>query len=178
MKKIFVLLLLPLSVIAQKNEATLLKEFMSGQHKYFKFNGNVLVSKDKKIIYQQALGFADLSSGRMLNDSSVFELASISKQFTAMGIMICKEKGMLSYDDNLKKYFPQLPYDNITIRNLLTHTSGIPSYEDQFDKNWDHKKIAFNKDIVEMLVQRKDTLFFKPGSKWRYSNTGCALLAS
>jgi len=114
----------------------------------------------------------------LLNDSSVFELASVSKQFTAMGIMILKEKGSLSYEDKIKKYFPQLPYDNITVRNLLTHTSGIPSYEEQFEKNWDRKKIAFNKDIIDMLSQRKDTLFFKPGSKWKYSNTGYALLAS
>jgi len=71
-----------------------------------------------------------------LNDSSVFELASVSKQFTAMGIMILKDRKLLSYENNIKKYFPQLPYDNITIRNLLTHTSGITSYEDQFEKNW------------------------------------------
>ena len=112
-----------------------------------------------------------------MNDSSVFELASVSKQFTAMGIMICKERDLLSYYDNIKKFFPDLPYDNITVRNLLTHTSGLPSYEDQFEKNWDHKKIAFNKDIIDML-ERHDTLFFKPGTKWKYSNTGYALLAS
>jgi CubicO group peptidase (beta-lactamase class C family) len=60
----------------------------------------------------------------------------------------------------------------------LTHTSGIPSYEDQFEKIWDRKKIAFNKDIIDMLAQRHDTLFFQPGTKWKYSNTGYALLAS
>jgi CubicO group peptidase (beta-lactamase class C family) len=114
----------------------------------------------------------------MLNDSSVFELASVSKQFTAMGIMILKEKGKLSYDDNIQKYFPLLPYTTITIRHLLTHTSGIPSYEDQFEKNWDRKKIAFNKDVIDMLVRLKDSLRFKPGSKLEYSNTGYALLAS
>jgi CubicO group peptidase (beta-lactamase class C family) len=178
MKKIIILLLLPLSIAAQKDYPSLLRQFMSGQHQYFHFNGNVLVAKDGKVLYQQALGYADLSANRMLNDSSVFELASLSKQFTAMSIMICKEKGLLSYNDNIKKFLSQLPYDNITIRNLLTHTSGLPSYESQFEKRWDHKKIAYNKDVVEMLGQAKDTLFFKPGSKWQYSNTGYALLAS
>jgi CubicO group peptidase (beta-lactamase class C family) len=178
MKKIFLLLLLPFSLAAQKNYIPALREFMTGQHDYFHFNGNVLVAKGGNIIYQQAFGYADYNSKRMLNDSSVFELASVSKQFTAMGIMICKERGLLSYEDNIKKFFPNIPYDNITIRNLLTHTSGIPSYEDQFEKKWDRKKIAFNKDVIEMLQQQKDTLFFKPGSKWQYSNTGFAVLAS
>ena len=178
MKKILLLLFIPVFATAQKDHAKLLQEYMTGQNKYFQFNGTILVAEKGKPIYQQALGYADYNTKRMLNDSSVFELASVSKQFTAMGIMILKEKGSLSYEDNIKKYFPQLPYDNITIRNLLTHTSGIPSYEDQFEKNWDRKKIAFNKDIIDMLSRRKDTLFFKPGSKWRYSNTGYALLAS
>jgi CubicO group peptidase (beta-lactamase class C family) len=178
MKKIILLLLLPVSLVAQKNYPLLLKQFMTGQHDYFRFNGNVLVAKGGNIIYQQDLGYADFNSKRPLNDSSVFELASLSKQFTAMGIMILKEKKLLDYDDNIKKFFPAFPYPAITIRHLLTHTSGLPGYEDQFEKKWDRKKIAFNKDIIEMLRQEKDTLFFKPGSKWKYSNTGYALLAS
>ena len=177
MKKIILLLILPFSLAAQKDHSSLLHGFMNGQHDYFRFNGNVLVAKGGNIIYQQALGYADFNSKRNLNDSSVFELASVSKQFTAMGIMICKERGLLSYDDNIKKFFPDLLYDNITVRNLLTHTSGLPSYEAQFEKYWDRKKIAFNKDIVEMLELRKDTLLFKTGSKWMYSNTGFAILA-
>ena len=178
MKKILLLLFVPVFAAAQKDHAKLLQEYMTGQNKYFQFNGNILVAEKGKPIYQQSLGYAAYNTKRMLNDSSVFELASVSKQFTAMGIMILRDRKLLSYENNIKKYFPQLPYDNITIRNLLTHTSGIPSYEDQFEKNWDRKKIASNKDVIDMLVQRHDTLFFKPGSKWKYSNTGYALLAS
>ena len=178
MRKLFVLLLFPFAVSAQNNYPQLLKQFMTGQHDYFRFNGNAIVIKQGKIIYQQALGYADYNSNRPLNDSSVFELASLSKQFTAMGIMILKEKRQLNYDDNVKKFFPDFPYDNITIRHLLTHTSGLPSYEDQFAKYWDHKKIAHNSDVLDMLAQRKDTLFFQQGTKWRYSNTGYAVLAS
>jgi CubicO group peptidase (beta-lactamase class C family) len=178
MKKLLLLILFPLSLSAQKDVGALLKQFMTGQHDYFHFNGNVLAADGGIPFYQQSLGYADFNSKRMLNDSSVFELASVSKQFTAMGIMICKERGLFSYDDNIKKFFPGLPYNNITVRHLLTHTSGIPSYEDQFEKKWDRKKIAFNKDVIEMLSGVNDTLFFKPGSKWQYSNTGYALLAS
>src|SRR5258708_2299735 len=84
MKKIFLFLLLPLSLAAQKNYPSLLRQFMNGQHDYFRFNGNVLIAKKGNIIYQQALGYADFNTKRQLNDSSVFELASLSKQFTAM----------------------------------------------------------------------------------------------
>lgn len=178
MKKIFLLLLLPISLAAQNDHAALLRQFIKGQHDYFRFNGNVLVAKNGNIIYQDALGYADYNTKRPLNDSSVFELASVSKQFTAMGIMILKEKKQLSYDDNINKYFPDLPYDNITIRHLLTHTSGLPEYEEQFEKNWDHKKIAYNKDLIEMIKRQKDTLFFTPGTSWKYSNAGYAILAA
>jgi CubicO group peptidase (beta-lactamase class C family) len=178
MKKLLLVLLLPLSLAAQKDHAALLKQFMTGQHDYFRFNGNILIARGGNIIYSQSLGYADLNSKRKLNDSSVFELASVSKQFTAMAIMLLKERRQLSYDDNVKRFFPDFPYDSITIRHLLTHTSGLPEYENQFEKKWDHKKIAFNKDVIEMLKQEKDTLFFKPGSKWQYSNTGYAVLAS
>lgn len=177
MRKIFILLLLPVFTFSQTNHNRLLTEYMTGQSKYFQFNGNILVAEKGKVIYQQALGYADYNTKRMLNDSSVFELASVSKEFTAMGIMILKEKKLLSYDDFVKKYIPDFPYDNLTIRQLLTHSSGLPAYEDQFEKYWDRKKIANNNDVLEMLKQRKDTLYFKPGTKWRYSNTGYAMLA-
>ncbi|HMK03772.1 MAG TPA: serine hydrolase [Ferruginibacter sp.] len=178
MKRLMALLLFPISLAAQKDQSAQLKQFMAGQHAYFRFNGNILVARGGNIIYRQSLGEADLFSKRKLNDSSVFELASVSKQFTAMGIMILKEKKELSYDDNVKKFFPGFAYDNISIRQLLTHTSGLPEYEEQFEKKWDHKKIAYNKDIFEMLAKENDSLLFKPGSRWQYSNTGYAVLAA
>jgi CubicO group peptidase (beta-lactamase class C family) len=178
MKKFLLFLLLPCTLSAQKNYIPALREFMDGQHTYFRFNGNILVAKNGNIMYQQAFGYADYNTKRMLNDSSVFELGSVSKQFTAMGIMILQEKRQLSIENPVKNYLPDFPYDNITIRQLLTHTSGLPDYVGQFEKYWDHKKIAFNKDVIEMLRQQKDTLLFKPGSKWQYSNTGYAVLAA
>jgi CubicO group peptidase (beta-lactamase class C family) len=178
MKKCLVLLLFPLSLCAQNHVSARMQQFIRGQHDYFGFNGNVVVAKEGRVLYQDALGFASMEPKRMLTNNSVFELASLSDQFTAMSIMICKEKGLLRYDDNLKLFFPQLPYDNITIRNLITHTSGLPNYEDQFKMYWDHGKIAANSDVVDMLKKRNDSLLFKPGTKYRNSNTGYVLLAS
>ena len=142
------------------------------------FNGNVLVSKNGVIVYQGSFGYSNFDSKERLNDSSLFELASVSKQFTAMAIMILKERGLLSYDDNVKKFIPELPYEGMTIRHFLTHTSGIPDYMDEFDKGWDPKKIAFNDDMIKLLAKNKPPVLFKPGEKWEYSNTAYALLAS
>jgi CubicO group peptidase (beta-lactamase class C family) len=142
------------------------------------FNGNVLVSKNGAIVYQKSFGYSNYDSQEKLNDSSLFELASVSKQFTAMAIMMLKERGSLSYEDNVKKYLPELPYEGMTIRHFLTHTSGIPDYEAEFNKGWDPKKIAFNDDMIKLLVKNKPKVLFKPGEKWEYSNTAYALLAS
>lgn len=153
-------------------------EYLSGQSKYFKFNGNVLVAERGEIIYEKSFGLADFDSNRQLNDSSVFELASVSKQFTAMGILLLEQKGVLSLQDSLRKFFPELPYSGITIHHMLTHISGLPDYMDVMDEKWDRTRIAGNADIVALLAQEKPEAHFKPGTKWEYSNTAFALLAS
>ncbi len=158
--------------------STKLDEYLSGQAKYFRFNGNVLVADKGKIIYQKSYGFADFDSQRMLNDSSVFELASVSKQFTAMSILMLLEKGKLKLTDSLRQYFPELPYSNITIRHMLTHTSGLPDYERAMNEKWDKSKIAFNNDMIRFLAAEKLPVNFLPGAKWEYSNTAFAILAS
>ncbi len=177
MRKFILAFLFPISLFAQKGKADLLRQFMTGQHDYYGFNGNVLIAENGKAIYKQSLGYADFDSKKMLDENSVFELASVSKQFTALGIIFCRENGLLNYNEKVKKYLPDFPYGNISILHLLMHTSGLPEYEEQFAKNWDHKKIAYNQDVVDMLLKVHDTLFFTPGTSWKYSNTGYALLA-
>lgn len=142
------------------------------------FNGTILVAGGDTVLYQNSFGMADHSSGRMLNDSSVFELASVSKQFTAMGIMLLKAKGLLSYEDSLRHFFPELTYPGITIRQLLQHTSGLPDYMDLVMKHTAADSIATNADMIRLLATYKPAPLFKPGTKWEYSNTGYALLAS
>src|SRR5689334_6222702 len=90
-----------------------------------KFNGNVLFARNGKVIYQKSFGWRNFDTREQLNDSSLFELASVSKQFTAMAIMMLKQQGKLSYDDDVRKYLPELPYEGMTVRHFLTHTSGI-----------------------------------------------------
>ncbi|MCL9805471.1 serine hydrolase [Flavobacterium amniphilum] len=144
-----------------------------------KINGNVLIAEKGKVIYSRSFGLANETTKEKLNENSIFNLASVSKQFTAMAIMILKEKGKLNLDDDIKKYLPELSfYKGVTIRNLLNHTGGLPDYMQLMDSLFDKSKIATNKDIITIFSKHQPKIVFEPNTKWEYSNTGYALLAS
>jgi CubicO group peptidase (beta-lactamase class C family) len=166
------------AAMAAQNKAAQLDSLFTQLHRNQQFFGNVLIAEKGKVTYQKSFGKADYAANADLDAGSVFELASVSKQFTAMGIMLLKKQGKLSYDDSLRKFIPELPYYNITIRQLLHHTSGLPDYMELFTGNWDTTKIATNKDMVALLAKKKPAVLFAPGEKWEYSNTGYALLSN
>lgn len=171
---LFVLLILWISpLFAQQKilESALLQAESNG------FSGVILVAEDGKVLLEKAIGYRTFENNTPLQSSDVFEIASISKQFTAMIVMMCKEKKMLSFDDPVEKYL-DIPYKGITIRQLLTHTSGLPDYQDIMDKHWDKSKIAGNPDILEYLNRYSPPMIFEPREKYEYSNTGYVLLAS
>jgi len=141
------------------------------------FSGVVLIAENSKPVYYKAFGYREFENQIPLQISDIFELASVSKQFTAMIIMMLKEKGLLNYDDSVSKYL-QIPYKGMTIRNLLTHTSGLPDYQEIMDKYWDKSKVAGNPDCIEYLNKYAPPKHFEPGEKYEYSNTGYMLLAS
>lgn len=141
------------------------------------FNGAVMALDKGKIIFRKTYGYSNYETKQFLNDSSLFELASCSKQFIAMAILILKEQGKLKLTDTLQKYIPLLPYKNITIENLLTHTSGIPDYMELLSKHWDKHKFATNYDVVELLTKYKPKIYFLPNEIFDYSNTGYVLLS-
>ncbi len=177
MYKYLILFLLSAPLICKAQHNTKIDHYLNGEYQQG-FNGNVLIAQHGKIIYQKAFGYRNLDLKLPLNNSSLFDLASVSKQFTALSILQLKEQGKLKLTDSLRAYFPQLPYHNITIQNLLTHTSGLPDYLNQMTKKWDHKQIAFNNDVLEFLASNKPKPLFPPGSQYEYSNTGYILLAS
>jgi CubicO group peptidase (beta-lactamase class C family) len=153
--------------------------FLTSHYNNGNLNGNVLIAEKGNVIYKKSFGFSNESTKEKLNENFIFELASVSKQFTAMAIVILKEKGKLNYDDKMSKYIPELSnYDNITVRHLLNHTSGLPDYMEIMDTVFDKSKIATNKDIISIFAKLKPKILFKPNTKWEYSNTGYALLAS
>lgn len=141
------------------------------------FSGVVLIAENNKPIYYKAFGYREFEKQIPLKKSDIFELASVSKQFTAMIIMIMHERGELNYDDSVSKYL-EIPYNGITIRNLLTHTSGLPDYQAVMDQYWDKTKVAGNPDCIEYLNKYAPPKHFEPGDKYEYSNTGYMLLAS
>ena len=167
----------PFYSFAQDSIRTRLDTYMRAAEKTG-FNGDVLTAKNGKIVYQQAFGYRDFDSRALLDNQSAFTLCSVSKQFTAMAVMLLKEQHKLKLTDTLRKYFPELPYHNITIANMLTHTSGLPDYQLLMVHNWDHSKIAGNADLIKMLAEKRPPVFFKPGEKYRYCNTGYVMLAA
>lgn len=171
---LFVLLILLISpLFAQQKilESALLQAESNG------FSGVVLVAEDGKILLEKAIGLRSFENKIPLQSTDVFELASLSKQFTAMIVMMCKEKKMLSFDDPVENYL-EIPYKGITIRQLLTHTSGLPDYQAIMDAHWDKSKVAGNPDILEYLSRYAPPVIFEPGEKYEYSNTGYVLLGS
>ncbi len=142
------------------------------------FNGNVLVAVHDSVIYKNTFGYSDLSKKEPLNIKSVFQLASVSKQFTAVAMMMLHERGLVNYEDTLQKFIPELPYKNITIRELLSHRSGLPNYMYFSGKYWHNKKeFLTNNDVLDILIKHKPAPEFLPDKRYKYSNTGYALLA-
>lgn len=140
------------------------------------FNGSVIVAKEGEVLFKANIGFSDLENKIPINDSTIFELASMGKQFTAMGIMLLKESGKIEYDNLIQNYFPTLPYKEVTIRHLLTMSSGIPDYL-TFSDYYDGNSILTNEDIVTFYSKNKPDLEFKPGNQFKYSNINYLLLA-
>ncbi len=178
MKKLLILFLLPYVSLGQNNYSGMLDTFMQKEVSVNNFNGNILIAKAGNIIYQKSFGYSNYDTQELLDSNSIFELQSITKQFTAMGILQLIEKGKLSFTDSLRKFFPELPYSNITIQQLLTHTSGLPDDMDLMIANWNHKILASNNDLIKILADKKPPPDFQPGKKWEYSNTAFELLSS
>lgn len=142
----------------------------------------VLLIGNGKIIYERGFGITDLRTMHPIDAKTNFRLASVTKQFTAMAVMLLVHDGKLRYQDRLTDVFPDFPEygRQITIRNLLNHTSGLRDYEDLmtgYDPNLPDDQLQQIRDqqVMELIKQQKTTKF-APGSKWEYSNSGYVLL--
>ncbi len=138
----------------------------------------VLVSRDGRVLMRKAYGGADLELGVPMRPDHVFRLGSITKQFTAVGILMLADEGKLSLDDEITKFFPGYPTHGrrITVEHLLTHTSGIRSYTSI--PEW--RPLTRN-DLTPaelIAVFRDQPMDFAPGTDWRYNNSGFALLGA
>ena len=143
----------------------------------------VLVIKNGREVFKRSYGVTDLRTRKKIDEHTNFRLASVSKQFTAMAVMLLVHDGKLHYDDSLTGVFPDFPQygKSITVRHLLSHTSGLEDYEDLLMKQYGNtplEQIPQIKDagVLELLKQQSRTKF-PPGTKWDYSNSGYAVLS-
>jgi len=145
----------------------------------------LLVKQNGNVVFAQGYGVRDLRGKEKIGASTNFRLASVSKQFTAMAIMLLVYDGMLRYDETLRDIFPEFPAygKSITVRNLLNHTSGLPDYEDlmaareknEFQTLWSPEKQIQDAEVLQLL-EKESQGKFAPGTKWEYSNSGYVVL--
>jgi CubicO group peptidase (beta-lactamase class C family) len=142
-----------------------------------------LVKKDGRVLFKRGFGVRDLRSKARIDARTNFRLASCSKQFTAMAIMLLVHDQKLRYDETLTEIFPEFPGygKSITVRNLLNHTSGLPDYEqlmaavEKKDPVWSAERQITDQEVLQLL-EKESRGKFAPGSKWEYSNSGYVLL--
>lgn len=149
-------------------------------HREHEMTGNVAVSENGKVVYQRSFGFADAGAQKLNNVNTKFELASVSKIFTAVAVLQLKDRGLVDLDAPFQHYFPEFPYSKISIRHLLAHTSGLPDIETLADsliaKN-PVKQFTIHDELENVLTYSSGhALKFQPGEQWSYSSAGYHLL--
>lgn len=155
-----------------------IRNYTSQLSQKFGFNGSILVAKNGKILFEEHIGRKDLRLKDPIDSTSIYQLASVSKQFTAAAILLLYQEGKLDLDDFASKYLTDFPYDNIKIRHLLNHTSGLPNYMYAAEHNWKSKTPPDNTAMLDLMDKLKMRPYFKPGDRFNYSNTGYFILAS
>ena len=145
------------------------------------FTGAWLYAEKGVIVSRGAVGFRDENDTLPIEENTVFQLASISKQFTAAAVMLLIREGKLRLEDEITGFFPEIPYPGVTVRHLLTHTGGVPDYfddEEWFVRIWkEEKRVPGNAEILRFLKETELKPLFAPGERFEYSNTGYNLLA-
>ena len=143
-----------------------------------------VVKKDGQVIFEQGYGVRKLGTAEKIDAETNFRLASVTKEFTAMAIMLLVKDGKVRYDQRLTEIFPEFPAygKHITVRNLLTHTGGLPDYEELMDREektngprWSAEH-QIQDDEVLALLERQTEGKFAPGTSWTYSNSGYVVL--
>jgi len=157
--------------------ATALDNRLTELHERGEFNGTVLLAQDGRILFSKSYGFSDPQHKTRLHQNSSFNIASITKQFTAFAIMMLADQGLLGYDDPISRYLPEWQYDGVTIRHMLNHTSGLPDYLALAETGWDSSTLLTNEVTLSLLQDRAPDLDFPPGSAFEYSNTAYVALA-
>ncbi len=173
-------------VVSEKNKLSKEQQLMASRidsmfKKFYQmrqFNGAVLVAKAGKIIYKNNFGIQNKSDNSALNDSSMFQLASISKVITATAVLLLHERKLINLNKDVSEYLPDFPYKNIKVKELLSHRSGLPNYLYVLNSELYIPEYRMsNEDMYKRIVAKKPGLYYKPNRRFNYCNTNYALLA-
>ena len=165
------------------SQANKYSEFISCMKSKGLSTGNILVYEKGEIVFQSSNGLRTIDPIDSLTLNSQFRLASVSKQFTSVAVMKLKQEGKLDYNQKVSSILNDFPHDNITIKHLLQHTSGIADYikiisQNYIPQNSTKRDILGNNEILDIFYNSNPKLKFQPGEKYEYSNTGYLVLAS
>lgn len=142
------------------------------------FNGAVLVAKNGKVLCNKEIGYADIRKRIPLEGNTSFQLASVSKMFTAVSILKLYEQGLLGLDDEVTRFYPDFPYQGVTIRHLLQHRSGLPRYMWVGDRHWNPDSSLSNQQMMCLMEDYGPRRYFRPNRRYNYINTNYAVLAA
>jgi CubicO group peptidase (beta-lactamase class C family) len=140
-------------------------------------SGTILIARKDEILIHENCGYRNAKGTSPITERSTFNLASVSKQFTAMGIMILAHRGQLSIDDPISQWLPEIEAPEVTIRHLLHHTSGLADYMTLVDEYLDENTTLTFDGLLSLFKNHRPAQHFLPGEKFEYSNTGYVLLA-
>lgn len=138
---------------------------------------SLLVTLDGTVLYERSCGLADPEAGEPLTARSSFNLASVTKPFTALCVMQLEAEGLVRYDEDVRTWLPEVPYKAVTVRHLLTHTSGLAEYFEYYERCYPPDRVLHNHDVLEIFCKEKPALKFLPGEAFDYCNTGYVFLA-
>ena len=141
------------------------------------YNGTILAAREGNVMISRSFGFADFRNHTPLRPETPFQLASISKTFTAAAVLMLQEQGKFHVDDLVEEHILGFPWPQITIRQLLNHTSGLQNYMWMVERYWNKPDPPNNQDMLDLFVRYPRGFNFRPGTRFGYSNTGYAFLA-
>ena len=161
-----------------KNSNEKMNDYMKKYTDLWAFSGSIIAVKNGEIVFEQSYGYANVEHQVPNTSNTKFRLYSISKQFTAVAILLLEERGLLKVEDRVRKYFPDWAEldERITIHQMLNHTSGLKNYtgDNEFDDRLRHNSLGKRSDLLKLITTR--ALDFEPGTNWDYCNTGYFIL--
>ena len=169
-------------VLENDNRGKKINAFFEKKFSKNQFNGNILFAENGKIITQKSYGYSNLRKKEPLTKEHSFQLASVSKPFTSIAVLQLIENNKINLKDTIQEFFPEFPYQGITIHQLLSHRSGMSQYThfcDAPDSIWPDKSITINnQDVINIISRIVPLINYKPDYKYYYCNTNYLILAS